>query len=177
MNAKNPRDRIWDKMVDTERMSRYYARRAQVLENKHLIWSFVNTILFISALSTYQLDLNTLFGIPARWPDHFIPFLLIFASSVLQAYLLQFSPYRYAKASRVMSLQAGKLVDHWRKLWIDFENDKKESLVLRIETLEDQTRHIAITSVPYNEKTNEICDEEAKSEFAKQFGGKQGEEK
>ena len=172
MNAKDPRDRIYDKMVDTERMSRYYARRARALESTHLKLSFVNVVLFLFALASYQADLNTLLKLPSDLPDHFIPFLFLFASSVLQAYLLQFSKYQYSKASTVMSLQAGKLVDHWRKLWIDYENGNKENLYFRIETLEDQTRHIAITTVPSDEKTNEICNEEAKSEFSTQFGEK-----
>ena len=170
MDASNPRDRIWDKMVDTERMSRYYARRAQSLEFRHLALSLVNTILFISALATYQIDANTVLKLSSDLPDHLVPFILIFLSAVLQAYLLQFSPYKYSKAAGVMSLQSGKLVEHWRKLWIDFSNNKKENLHLRIETLEDLTKHVSTTQIPYHEKTNDECDKEAKVEFAKQFG-------
>ena len=166
MNAANPRDRIWDRMVDTERMARYYARRAEMFKASYMRWSFTIVALQVLAIASYQFY-------PFGGNGPVIAFSLLVVVSLVQAYLLQYAPSVNERAASTMGLQSGKLAEQWRKLWIDYENPNgsRGEIELWIEFLEDQTKHVTVTSIPYDEKTNEECNREAKHGIERQFGG------
>ncbi len=161
------RNRIWDKMIDTERMSRYYARRAESLNRKHMCLSFLTSVLIILAIACYQIDIIDKIG-PV------VAFVLLVAVSLFQVYLLHYAPSIDRKAASVMSLQSGKLTEQWRKLWIDHESDNGQNMGLWVEFLEDQTKHIATTIIPYDECANQQCNKEARDEIGRQFGNQEG---
>ncbi len=68
-----------------------------------------------------------------------------------------------------MSLQSEKMFEEWRKLWIRFENGKRDKAEFWVEFLESHTKSIGTTVIPYDHDTNDDCHKEAKSVIETEF--------
>ena len=159
MDMRTPRDRIWYHMHNTERMSRYYARRSRALAKRHKIYTFLVAAIPVVAIATL--------GFNWEYKEWLASGILLVAA-LIEVAVIHFGVGSDVKAARIMGLQAGKLSEQWRKLWLDQE---RADVLSWIEFLEDQTKHVGIESIPYDNKLSAQCHREVIREFATQFGG------
>ena len=159
MEMRNPRDRIWLNMHNTERMARYFSRRSEQLEMRHKMLTFPIALIPIVAIAILQFE----------WESKYLAAsVILLIAAVLELALIHFGSGGDVKAAKIMGNQAARLAEEWRRLWVD---QRRDSLVQWIELLEGQTSQITAEGISYRKRLNDECFEEVEYEFAYKFGG------
>lgn len=157
MDTRNPRDRIWLHMHDTERMTRYYSQRSRQLDNKHKLLTYPVALLPVLAIFVLQTE----------WDQKYLTAsLVLLVAAAVELALLHFGTGGDIKAAKIMANQTARLAEEWRRLWID---QRRDNIVQWIELLEGQTEQITSESISYKEKLNQKCFDEVEHEFAYKF--------
>ena len=128
-------------------------------------YSSVITSVPLVALFIFQIETPN--GSEILHREWVVPLLLLLVS-LIEWYIAQSNLRGDISASRVMGVQFHKLAEKWRLLWI---YQDRENIEQWIDNREDLTNHMAVEHlIAFDENLRDKCQEEANSEFERQFG-------
>ena len=110
MDTRNPRDRIWINMHDTERLSLYYSRRSEKLVSRQNRITFAATAVLIVAIGLFQIEWEYAIELASG---------LLFIAGFCEAAIIHFRTGEDIKAARIKASLASEVAYQWRLLWID----------------------------------------------------------
>ena len=150
------RKRIWDNWHRSERMSRYYSKRARQISVRFKFFTFGIALVPIFALFLAQSELP--------YPHWLIPILLS-AVGFAQFALIHYELGGDAKAAKIMANQTTELAQQWRDVW---NNPDCVDILPWVDKLERHALAITTESIPYREDVNNECFDETENELRNQ---------
>ena len=157
------RNRIWNGMMDAERISRYYMAVSVKMNRLHFFFTvfIISSSIFLSG------------GLISDWPiGSFLP-----SVSIGLMIATVWSSYRdYSKRASIASVIADKcraVALEWKNLWVKYELPEVMVSLDQIEYLDKRmdaiTSSIHIPSLGLSERTNKKCAEEAYAVISQEF--------
>ena len=162
VDSRTYEKRVWDNYLNTERAAKYYSRWSHILDRRHKFIAFSTAVISIMTIGILQTD----FIGDEETKKFAVAFLLLVIGGIELA-LIHFDFAGNVKVARIYTAEAARLASEWRRLWYAYPNAQEQSYW--VNSLETQTRQIALESIGFNKKLSEQCAQEVSDEFKRRF--------
>ena len=161
MAREHVRRAAWIGLLDSERLTRYYAALAVRLERRRLRWTAFVVIGSTAAVASLM----------AESPDTFLTLLLV-AIVAANIWTSCFDHSRHSVIASVASDNCAKLKTEWKNLWLKIDDVDEDEALRTIADLEERLTE-ATDRVPQwladSEEINEKCTEDADKAIEHEF--------